>query len=60
VGRRRVHAFWASAQHHIDANLAAAKLILRAPQLYGGESAGLVHWARLTMARVPARRCAAA
>lgn len=35
-----------------DPNLHAARLILADPQRYGGEDAGLVRWARMTLERL--------
>jgi hypothetical protein len=47
--RKAVAAFWERAERYREQNLEAAKIILGDIGKYGGESAGLIIWARLTM-----------
>lgn len=47
--RRAVAGFWARAERYSDENRAAAGIILADPEHHGGESAGLVRWARMAM-----------
>jgi hypothetical protein len=49
--RREISTFWERVEKFQQQNIEAARIILRNVDRYGGEGAGLVRWARLTLAR---------
>jgi hypothetical protein len=50
--------FWQRAESYERENIEAAQIILRDVDRHGGETAGLVIWARLTLAHASERRAA--
>jgi hypothetical protein len=56
--RREVSTFWERVQRFERENIEAARIILRNVGHYGGEGAGLVRWALLTLERHGRRRAA--
>ena len=57
--RMAVKTFWDRASKFGGQNLAAARAILEDPEKHGGEGAGLVVWARLTLRHEAERQAAA-
>jgi hypothetical protein len=56
--RKEIRNFWSRQAAFQQQNLAAASVILQDIGRYGGETAGLIIWARLTLARHTERRAA--
>ena len=54
--RHEISAFWERAARYVRKNYEAAGIILQDADRHGGETAGLVIWARMTLARAAQRR----
>ncbi len=59
-GRKAISTFWERVARFERENIEAARIILRDVNRYGGESAGLVIWARMVTRREVNRRREAA
>jgi hypothetical protein len=57
--RREISSFWTRVQRFERENIEASKIILSRAGEFGGEAAGLVRWARLTLRRRGVERRAA-
>jgi hypothetical protein len=47
--RKEISSFWTRVQKFHQQNLESARIILREVERYGGETAGLVIWARMVV-----------
>jgi hypothetical protein len=56
--KRELSTFWKRVEKFQQGNIEAARIILRDVDRFGGETAGLVRWARRTLARHAERRAA--
>ena len=56
--RTEISQFWERAERYVQQNAEAARIILLDADRCGGETAGLVIWARMALARAGGRRAA--